>query len=117
MSIQERNPYMTVAFEAKKGVAEMMPGIIHADNTCRIQTVGPDIPTIYTLLQEVKKITGHGVLLNTSFNLAGKPLIESPQGALAILDDSALDAVWFPEVSKLVTKDNNGIQKGLKEIS
>lgn len=117
MSIQERNPYMTVAFEAKKGVAEMMPGIIHADNTCRIQTVGPDNSTIYDLLQEVKKLTGHGVLLNTSFNLAGKPLIESPRGALAVLDDSALDAVWFPEVEKLVVKAPNGTQETLKEIS
>ena len=117
MSIQERNPYMTVAFDAKKGVAEMMPGIIHADNTCRIQTVGKDNPTIYALLKEFKKLTGHGVLLNTSFNLAGKPLIESPRGAISILADSELDAVWFPEVEKIITKDKNGIQKAFKEIS
>ena len=99
MSIQEKNPYMTVAFDALKGTADLMPGIIHADGTCRIQTVGKDNPTIYNLLQEFKKITGHGVLLNTSFNLAGKPLVETPEDALSVLEESPLDAVWFPEVS------------------
>lgn len=102
MSIQEKSPYMTVAFDAKKGVAEMMPGIIHADNTCRIQTVGKDNPTIYALLQEMKKLTGHGVLLNTSFNLAGEPLVETVKDAMRVLENSPLDGVWFPEVDKIV---------------
>jgi carbamoyltransferase len=104
MSIQEKNPFMTVAFDAKKTTADLMPGIVHADGTCRIQTVGKDNSTMYDLLCEVKRLTGHGVLLNTSFNLAGKPLVETPDDALSVLQDSPLDGVWFPEVGLLVNR-------------
>ena len=102
MGAVEKSPYMTIAFDALKGVAEQMPGIIHVDNTCRIQTVGKDNPTIYALLTEMKKLTGHGILLNTSFNLAGAPLVETPQQALSVLEDSPLDNVWFPEIGQIV---------------
>ena len=45
-----------------------------------------------------------GILLNTSFNLAGKPLVETPEDAFYTLKNSELDYVWFPEISKLVSK-------------
>jgi carbamoyltransferase len=102
MGTVEKSPYMTIAFDALKGVAEQMPGIIHVDNTCRIQTVGKDNPTMYELLTEMKKITGHGILLNTSFNLAGDPLVETPEQAVYVLENSPLDNVWFPEKSEII---------------
>jgi carbamoyltransferase len=45
-----------------------------------------------------------GILLNTSFNLAGNPLVETPEDAFYTLKNSELDYVWFPEISKLVSK-------------
>jgi carbamoyltransferase len=80
---------------------DVIPGVVHADNTCRIQTVTKNDGHIYDLLSEMKNITGHGILLNTSFNLAGKPLIEEPQEAIEVLSTSHLNYVWFPEIKKL----------------
>lgn len=102
MGTVEKSPYMTIAFDALKGVAEQMPGIIHVDNTCRIQTVGKDNPTMHALLTEMKKLTGHGILLNTSFNLAGDPLVETPEQALSVLENSPLDNLWFPEKGEII---------------
>ena len=47
--------------------------------------------------KEFKKITGHGILLNTSFNLAGQPLIENVGQAIDILKNTSLDYLWLPE--------------------
>ena len=91
------NPEMTVCFPVK---SDIIPGVTHVDGTSRIQTIGPN-HFLYELLLEFKKMSGHGILLNTSFNLAGKPLIETPQQALDTLDKSSLDYVWFFETKQL----------------
>jgi carbamoyltransferase len=98
------SPYMTVSFNANQYAIENIPGVIHVDGTCRIQTVSKENKNLYNLLKEFKKATGHGVLLNTSFNLAGEPLVETPEEALSVLDRSELSLVWFPEISKYVGK-------------
>lgn len=90
-----KNDYMTVAYKAKDGVKEMVPSVIHEDNTCRVQTV--EKGHLYELLKEFKKKTGIGILLNTSFNTAGMPLVETHEEALCILKETKLDNVWFPE--------------------
>ena len=56
---------------------------------------------MYDILKQFKNLTGHGILLNTSFNLAGDPLIETPQQALDMLTKSSLDYVWFYETKQL----------------
>lgn len=52
---------------------------------------------LYKVLVEFKKITDVSVLLNTSFNLAGKPLIETPQEAIKTYKDTEIDILWFPQ--------------------
>lgn len=89
---------MTIAFKAK---VDTIPGVTHVDKTCRIQTISKD-HHLYGLLKEFKEITGHGILLNTSFNLAGEPLVESPQDALKTLEESDLDHVFFQDKMVLV---------------
>lgn len=91
------NPFMTVSFPVK---SDIISGVTHVDGTCRIQTVGRD-HFLYDLLNEFKHLTGYGILLNTSFNLAGKPLVETPKDALNVLDNSSLDFVWFYESKQL----------------
>jgi carbamoyltransferase len=90
------SPYMTVCFPVK---TDIIPGVTHADNTCRVQTVSSG--HLYDLLLEFKKISGHGILLNTSFNLAGDPLVESPKDAFKTLNNSFLDYLWFEETEQL----------------
>ena len=92
--IVDKSPFMTINFDV---VSDNIPGVTHIDNTCRAQTVDKSIPHLYNLLKEFKKITGHGILLNTSFNLAGQPLIENVGQAIDILKNTSLDYLWLPE--------------------
>jgi len=96
----ESSPFMTVCFPVRKKYVRILPGITHVDNTCRIQTVRDGY--LYELLQEFKKLTGHGILLNTSFNLSGEPLVETPKDALETLNNSSLDYLWFEETQQLL---------------
>lgn len=94
--------FMTVNFNATESAKKEIPGILHIDNTCRIQIVNDIKEPLYQILTEFKKKTGVGVLLNTSFNLAGMPLVETPEDALWTLNNSELDVLYFPEKNILV---------------
>ena len=102
----EKSEFMTISFPVKDTAVDKIPGVVHVDNTCRIQTVTNDNIIMFNLLNEFKKITDMGILLNTSFNLAGKPLVETPEDAFYTLRNSPLDYIWFPEISKLVSKND-----------
>lgn len=94
--------FMTISFNALEHTKTLFPGVVHVDGTCRIQTVDERDGVIFDIISEIKKISGHGILLNTSFNLAGEPLVETPNEALLVLENSELDAVWFAEKSVIV---------------
>lgn len=100
----KKSEFMTISFPVKENTINKIPGVVHVDNTCRIQTVDDTNLIMFNLLNEFKKITNMGILLNTSFNLAGKPLVETPEDAFYTLKNSPLDYIWFPEISKLVSK-------------
>ena len=98
MGRTKKNLFMTQSFNVK---TDLIPGVTHVDNTCRVQTVSEGY--LYDLLVEFKKLSGHGILLNTSFNLAGKPLVETPKQAIETLNTSVLDYLWFEETKQLIT--------------
>ena len=100
----EESPYMTISFPARKEKIQVIPGVIHVDNSCRIQTVDIEIEHFYKLLKEFEKITGVPVLLNTSFNVAGKPLIETVNDAIDTFKKTSIDVLWFPEKEIILTK-------------
>jgi carbamoyltransferase len=59
-----------------------MPAVTHIDFSARIQTVHQETnPRYYELIQEFKKLTGYGVIVNTSFNVRGEPIICTPEDA------------------------------------
>jgi carbamoyltransferase len=95
------SPFMTICFPVRPEYVKIIPGVTHVDNTCRIQTVSQTDSYLYELLQEFKELSGHGILLNTSFNLAGEPLVETPQDAFNTLNNSCLDYLWFEETQQL----------------
>lgn len=99
-----RSESMTVNFHAKDQTLTLVPGIIHVDGTCRIQTVSEGF--LFDLLTEFYKQTGCPMLLNTSFNLAGQPLVQTKKEALETLNSSVLDAVYFVEDKVLVKNQN-----------
>lgn len=77
------NPYMLYSHQAKKEKETEISAIVHKDKTCRIQTVGVELNSKVTeLLKQFYKLTGTPVLLNTSFNDNGEPIVESPKDAI-----------------------------------
>jgi carbamoyltransferase len=71
--------------------SDILPSITHIDGTCRVQTVGDKNPIFRKLLEEFYKLTGCPVLLNTSLNLAGKPIAGYPENAIELLRTTSLD--------------------------
>ena len=81
-----------------------VPAIVHADGTARPQTVRrEENRRYYELLTKFEKITGTPVLLNTSFNVSGEPIVESPRQAIADFHSTGLDALFIRDY--LVRKD------------
>ncbi|MCO5229653.1 MAG: hypothetical protein M9958_00715 [Chitinophagales bacterium] len=91
---QKIAPYMTINYSAKPEVKRLLPGVIHINNTARIQTVNSSQnPLYYELLQELKRLTGHGIALNTSFNVNHQPIVENPVQAISTFFGSGLNSL------------------------
>lgn len=87
--------YMGFAPKVKKEKAQELPSITHIDGTARLQTVTKESHTFfYELLTEFGKISTNNVLLNTSFNIKGKPILTTIDDALYVLDNTQLDCVY-----------------------
>lgn len=99
------SPFMTINFEAKECTKRLVPAIIHVDSTCRIQTVNSSNKFLFSLLHSFYKKTDCPFLLNTSFNLAGEPLVQTKNDALNVLNNSDLDYVYFVDSKKLYEKE------------
>ena len=92
---------MMYAPEAKELAKKVIPSLVHVDNTCRIQTINKENNLIlYNILKSFKV----PVLMNTSFNLAGYPIVESFNDILFTLRQSSLKYVYFPDFKKLLIK-------------
>jgi carbamoyltransferase len=79
--LEGESPFMLFASQVKK--PELIPGVTHVDGSARPQTVTKeDNPKMYKLLKLWEQKTGIPVLLNTSLNLGGEPLVETPEDAL-----------------------------------
>lgn len=99
------SPFMTFAFNILEHKKSEVPSIVHVDGTCRIQTVNQKQNKIYyDLIKTFFDMTGVPMLLNTSFNLAGNPMVEEVNDAIETLYKSELDYVYFPELNLLVSK-------------
>ena len=101
----EESPWMMYAVDVLPEKRDIIPSITHVDGTCRIQTVKPHQNAhYYDLISEFNKITGIPILFNTSFNLAGDPLVETLEDAIDTLRRSEMKYLWLPEAGKLLVK-------------
>jgi carbamoyltransferase len=88
------SPFMLFVYDVKDEQADKIPAVRHVDGTARIQTVNAQQhPRYYNLLKEFKKITGVPVLVNTSFNTLGKPIVCTPRDAIECFWSSPFDAL------------------------
>ena len=75
-----------------KSIRSTLPAITHVDYSARVQTVDArDLPLVYSLLDEFEKLTGIPVLVNTSFNVRGEPVVGSPDDAYRCLVNTEMD--------------------------
>jgi carbamoyltransferase len=88
------SPFMLFVLPIKKKVQDKVPAVCHVDGTGRLQTVSRKAnPLYYELVSEFKKITGVPMVLNTSFNIRGEPIVCSPEDALKCFAGTEMDAL------------------------
>ena len=97
-------PYMTFAFTVAESWKVRIPEVVHEDGTARAQIVERETNSrYYALLEELEKLRGVPVVLNTSLNRRGEPMICSPSDALDMFFGCDLKYMMLEDI--LVTKD------------
>jgi len=92
ISSAKKVPFMERVYKIKKEKRKLIPAVCHVDGTGRLQTVSKSTnPRFYKLIGEFKKMTGIPVILNTSFNLNGEPMVCSPRDAIRTFVCCGLD--------------------------
>jgi len=92
-------PFMTFTFEVAQGWKERVPEVVHEDGTSRAQVLKREYnPRYHDLMSELEKLTGNGVVLNTSLNRRGEPMICSPTDALNMFFGSDLQYLVMEDI-------------------
>ncbi|MEV0449247.1 carbamoyltransferase C-terminal domain-containing protein [Streptomyces sp. NPDC050600] len=93
-TLGQEAPYMSMASGVTDKARELVPAIVHANGTSRLQTVTrSQNPFMHEVLSAFARRTGVPVLINTSLNVKGKPICGTPEMALDCLANSGLDAL------------------------
>jgi carbamoyltransferase len=88
------SPYMLFTHRVHPAWAERIPAVVHVDGTARIQTVADDDePLVARMLRHLQARTGVPVVVNTSLNTAGRPMVDSPRDALECFGSAPVDAL------------------------
>ena len=92
--LRQSSPYMLLAPTVKEAYRKKLPSITHIDYTARVQSVSAeDEPFIYLLLNKFAQKSGVPVLINTSFNVNGQPIVEKPIDAIKTFINNDMDAL------------------------
>jgi carbamoyltransferase len=87
-------PYMIVIVDVREEHRKSFPAITHVDGTARLQTVSEESnPIFHALLVEVEKVTGVPMVLNTSFNVKGQPIVNTPEEAIDTYLKTGIDTL------------------------
>ena len=88
------SPFMLFVYDVAPGQGARIPSACHTDRTARVQTVSADTnPRFHALLQAFGRLTGVPVLVNTSFNVRGEPIVCTPRAAIEAFFSTPLDAL------------------------
>lgn len=88
------SPFMLLAPKVKEHTRTLLPAITHVDDTARVQTVIREHnPKLHQLLLEYEKLSGVPVIINTSFNLQGEPIVNTPDEAINDFLNSGMDCL------------------------
>ena len=90
-----RSEFMNHIVKFKNEWCDIFPSVCHVDNTARLQTVNKDNNSLfYQLISELKKITGYGIILNTSFN-ENEPIVDTPEQAINCFLRTDMDILFL----------------------
>lgn len=86
------SPYMLFVHRVKPAWRDRIPAVTHVDGTARVQTVHPETePVLAELLAEFDRLTGLPVVVNTSLNTAGRPMVDTPREAMELFGSAPVD--------------------------
>uniref|UniRef100_UPI00114EE953 carbamoyltransferase family protein n=1 Tax=Humibacillus xanthopallidus TaxID=412689 RepID=UPI00114EE953 len=86
------SPYMLFVHDVERSWRERIPAVVHVDGTARVQTVDPaEEPLVARMLTGFESLTGLPVVVNTSLNTAGRPMVDSPRDALECFGSAPVD--------------------------
>lgn len=93
---ENESRWMNFCPKVRPEYIDKIPAVVHVDGTARVQTVTREQnPFIYDLLTSFKEKTGIGVLVNTSFNVDGKPILSTYKDAFKVFDETQLDRLYL----------------------
>jgi carbamoyltransferase len=97
--IDTRSPYMLRVVPVRPERRDDIAATVHVDGSCRVQTVSrKDNPGFYDVIRAYKALTGIPVVLNTSFNIAGKPIVETPRDAVECFAGTDIDVLVLGDI-------------------
>jgi carbamoyltransferase len=92
--LDSESPFMLMAAYVKEGKGDLVPAITHADNTARVQTVTRESnERYYGLIKSFEKLTGIPMVLDTPFNIADEPIVETPADAIRCFLSTDIDVI------------------------
>ena len=90
------SPYMLMVSDILEEKRHLIPSVTHVDGTGRLQTVMKELnPTFYNLIERFNDITGTPIILNTSFNIRGEPIVETPDDAIRCFLGTGIDELFI----------------------
>ena len=93
--LSDQVPFMSEVYKIKKEKAKLVPGVVHVDGTCRLQTVSKEYnKNYYNIISNFKKITNVPMILNTSFN-ENEPIVCSPNEAIDCFLRTKMDSLFI----------------------
>ncbi len=98
------SPFMLFTHTVREDKRLLIPAVVHVDGSSRVQTVVPQDGGVYELLKTFKGLSGIPLVLNTSFNGANEPIVETPQDAVAFFQKGLLDVLYI-EGFRVTRKD------------
>jgi carbamoyltransferase len=92
-------PYMIVTVDVRERHRPALPAITHVDGSARVQTVAAkDNPEFHALLRAVGRTTGREMVLNTSFNVKGQPIVDTPEQAIETFLGTGIEYLFLEDV-------------------
>ena len=93
-SIKQESPHMLIACQVRDEKRDVIPAVVHVDGSCRVQTVSPETNNrFYKLISAFYSQTSIPVLLNTSFNVKGQPVVNTPYQAIDTFKSTNIDCL------------------------